>query len=270
MSRAWIAAAAILAAGPAAAQEPWKIQRPPFRVIDNVYYVGAEGLGAYLITTPAGHILLDVGMPGDAEVVEKRIKRLGFKLTDIKILLNSHAHNDHAGGLAKLKKDTRAALVSSEGDRRWLESGAGSFPGVKVDRTVGDGESVELGGVVMTARLTPGHTPGCTTWTWPVKDEAGAVHTAIDFCSASIGPNNLNPEQYPGMIADYRATFAKAKTIQGDVFLAPHVEFFDLDAKLPKRGQGGTNPFIDRAGYLALINRQQAAFEGALAERGIR
>jgi metallo-beta-lactamase class B len=272
-----IAAAAVLAAaGAALAQDSrWSTPTEPFHIMGDTYYVGTEGLSSYLIKTPAGLVVLDAGLPGNAVLVEQNIRTLGFKLSDVKLLLLTHGHYDHAGGMARLKADTGAALASTEGERYALEKGVypGSedrkdfdFPPVKVDRIVKDGEVVDVGGVRFTAHLTPGHTKGCTTWTWPVKDRDGATHTAIDFCSASVAANSLAPEQYPGMVADYQRTFRIASSIPGDLFLAPHNEQFGMTAKRARLGQGGPNPFIDRAGYDRLIASQKAAFESALAQ----
>lgn len=259
---------------PAAAQESaWSTPAEPFRLMGDTYVVGTKGLPTYLIATPAGLVLLDVGLPGNAPLVEANIVKLGFKLSDVKYLLSSHAHFDHAGGLARLKADTGAKLVASEGDVYALEKGvypgfeertAFSFPPVKVDVVLaGEGE-VSLGGVTFRAHPTPGHTKGCTTWTWPVRDAPGRSHTAIDFCSASVAANRLSPEQYRGMIADYERTFATAGAIEGDVFLAPHAEFMDLWAKRARLGASGPNPFIDREGFERLLASQKAAFERAL------
>lgn len=270
-----LAAALALVAAPAFAQANWLLPAKPYRIIDNTYSVGSAGLTALLIVTPEGAVLLDAGMPQYAGMVEKNVQALGFKLSDIRILLTSHGHFDHAGGLARLKADTGAAMIAAQGDRYALEKGVypGSesnkvmnFPPVKVDRVVKDGETVELGGLKLTAHLTPGHTAGCTTWTWPVKDKDGSAHTALYFCSASVAANSLVPEQYPGIVADYRHTFATARAIPGDVFLAPHSEFFDAPAKKARLGQPGPNPFIDRAGYLKVIDAQQKAFEASLAK----
>ena len=181
------------ASGAARAQSPaaWTDTIAPFRVIDNVYYVGSAGLTAWLITTPKGHILLDVGLPQNAEMVERNIRRLGFRLRDVKILLNTHAHFDHAGGIARIKRATGARLFAAAGDRIALERGVyvGSedhaefnFPPVHVDSLIPDGGAVTLGGITLTANLTPGHTAGCTSWTLPVLSD-GVRHTAIFFCS---------------------------------------------------------------------------------------
>ena len=253
----------------------WTAPTKPFHVIDNVYYVGTEGISAWIIRTPKGLILLDVGMPDAAPLVEENIKALGFKLSDVKILLNSHAHIDHAGGLAKLKVDTGAMLIASAGDRYALEKGVyeGSedvhlldFPAVKVDRLIGDGETVELGGVKLTAVLAPGHTKGCTGYSLPVTDR-GVTHQAFFFCSASVAANRLAPNpQYPGIVDDYRRTFARLKTIKADVLLAPHAEQFDLVAKRAKL-DGPVNPFVREGELQALTQNMEADFTVQLAKQ---
>ena len=253
----------------------WTAPTKPFHVIDSVYYVGTEGISAWIIRTPKGLILLDVGMPDAAPLVEENIKALGFKLSDVKILLNSHAHIDHAGGLAKLKVDTGAMLIASAGDRYALEKGVyeGSenihdldFPTVKVDRLIGDGETVELGGVKLTAVLAPGHTKGCTGYSLPVTDR-GVTHQAFFFCSASVAANRLAPNpQYPGIVDDYKRTFAKLKTIKADVLLAPHAEQFDLVAKRAKL-DGPVNPFVREGELQALTQNMEADFTVQLAKQ---
>lgn len=269
-----LAAALGLIALPAVADpNNWAEPAAPFHLMGNTYSVGSAGVTAFLLTTRAGEVLIDVGLVQNADMVERNIQALGFHLKDVKIILVSHGHYDHAGGLAKVKADTGALLISSEPERYALEKGVypGSesvkkfqFPPVKVDRTVKDGESVKLGGLKITAHLTPGHTQGCTSWTWPLKDTDGSAHTAIDFCSAKVGNNRLVPEQYPGIVADYQRTFATAKSLPGDVFLEPHTEVFDADAKRAKLGRPGPNPFIDRPGYERMVDDQRALFETAL------
>jgi metallo-beta-lactamase class B len=254
-----------------AAQSPanWTDTISPFRAIDNVYYVGSAGLTAWLITTPKGHILLDVGLPQNARMVERNIQRLGFRLRDVKILLNTHAHFDHAGGIAALKQRTHARLFSSAGDREALERGvyAGSeenvawrFPAVRVDSVIPDGGTVTLGGVTLTANVTPGHTAGCTSWTMPVMAD-GARHTAIFFCSASFAANRLAPRpQYPGIVEDYRRTFAKFRTIDADVFFAAHSELFDLPAKRARLAPDKPNPFVDAGALQRVVAEYEAEF----------
>jgi metallo-beta-lactamase class B len=267
-----------ISARTALAQQPaaWTDTTTPFRVIDNVYYVGSAGLSSWLITSPSGHILLDAGVPGNAAMVQRNIQTLGFALKDVKILLNSHAHFDHAGGLAEMKRVTGARLFAHGGDRAALERGVyvGSeeearfrFPPVVVDSALRDGDLVSLGGVTLTANLTAGHTAGCTSWTMPVMD-AGVRHTAVFFCSASVAANRLAPRpQYPGIVADYQRTFAKFRTMRADVFFAAHTELFQLPEKRARLGQRGANPFVD-AGALQRVTEAMAAdFQAALKQQ---
>lgn len=270
-----IAAAAVGVTSPFIASNPtWYEPIAPFRVIDTVYYVGTRDLAAWLIVTPKGHILLDAGAPENAMGVERNIARLGFKLRDIKILLNSHAHFDHSGGLARLKADSGAKLYASAGDRYALERGVyqGSesdhtldAPPVKVDHILRDGERVSLGNVSLKVVLTPGHSAGCTSYELAVR-ESGIRHNAVFFCSATVAANRLAPKpQYPGIVADYQRTFARLKNIKADVLLAAHGSFFDLDAKRAKLGKGGPNPFIVPGEAQGLFADMEKAFGEALA-----
>lgn len=277
-------AAFALPASAAAAPADWTEPMAPFRVIDNVYYVGSAGIAAWIIKTPAGLILLDAGMPEYAPTVEANIRTLGFKLSDIKILLNSHAHFDHSGGLARIKADTGARLIASAGDRHALEHGVydGSeddhsldSPPVKVDGLIADGGTVALGGVRLTAMITPGHTSGCTNYLLTVRDQ-GAPHTAFFFCSASVAANRLIPNsrhpgpQYPGIVADYRRTFARLKAVKADVFLAPHAEFYDLAGKRTRLGKPGPNPFIVPGEMRKVAAALERGFVKSLAEQSAK
>jgi metallo-beta-lactamase class B len=266
------------AAMPAFAQANWNTPTEPFHVVDNVYYVGTEGLSAFLFTTPEGHILLDGATPQGAPIIEANIARLGFKLADVKVLLNSHAHFDHSGGLKQLKQDTGAKLYAMEGDVSALEGGfyLGSedsktmgAPPVTVDRVLHDGDTVKLGGFTLTANLTPGHSRGCTSWGASVHD-GGKAYDALVFCSATVAANRITPPvQYEGIVADYRATFAKTKTMRVDIPLAPHPEFFQLlqKADKAKADPKGPNPFVDPAAFPALMTKLEADFERTLKER---
>jgi metallo-beta-lactamase class B len=278
--KALLTIALLASPAPALAQSPanWSTPTKPFRIADNLYYVGTEGLTSLLLTTPQGHILIDGAVPSAAKGIEANITALGFKPSDVKILLNSHAHFDHSGGLAQLKADTGAKLAASAPDKAALESGTypGSeerrdldFPPVKVDRVLKDGDKVALGGVVLTAHLTPGHSAGCTTWTFPLKVD-GAVRQAVYHCSTSVALNRLVSKdkgpQYPGIVGDYQATFAKLKTIKADVFLAPHAESFKLADKRARLG-AEPNPFVDPTELQAAIASSERDFKKALAKQ---
>lgn len=258
---------------PAAASNPdWVERIEPFHIYGGVYYVGTRGLSSFLIATPDGHFLIDGGLPENAGVIAANIKALGFDGEDVKFLLNSHAHYDHSGGLAALKKLTGATMVSSEGDKWALENGLvpGSednpdfaAPPVKVDRTIADAQSLTLGGVTLTANLTPGHTKGCTSWT---MNSAGK--DVLFFCSATVAANRLlGPPQYDGIVDDYRATFAKTKSWRPDVFLSNHPAVFAMEDKRARKIAGDESAFVDAEGFPAMMGKLEAAFEKALAEQ---
>jgi metallo-beta-lactamase class B len=266
---------------PPAARQPsqreiWNTPAEPFHIIGNVYYAGTGGLAAYLFKTEDGLILLDGALPESAPLIEANIQALGFKLSDVKIILNSHAHFDHSGGLAQLKKDTGGLLYAMEGDVSALEGGfylgsesdkTRNAPPVKVDKVLRDGDTISLGGVTLKAHHTPGHTRGCTSWSETVHDQ-GKPYELLVFCSASVAANRITPPlQYPGIVEDYRKTFAKAKEMKVDIFLAPHPEFFDLVGKRAKLKDGGPNPFINPSEFKPFVEMMESAFEKILAER---
>jgi metallo-beta-lactamase class B len=257
--------------------EPWLKPTEAFHIVDNLYYVGSEGLAAYLFTTDDGHVLLDGGLPENAAHIEANIAALGFSLSDVKILLNSHAHFDHSGGLAELKRKSGAELWAHEGDVSALEAGVylGSedverwkTPPVKVDKVLQDGAVVDLGGMNLTLHHTPGHSRGCSSWGYTAS-AGGETYEALVFCSATVAANRITaPLQYDGIIEDYRATFEKAKTLKADIPLAPHPEFFELlEKREAAKADPAVNPFIDPAAFPALIARLQGEFETTLEER---
>jgi len=260
--------------GPPAA---WIKPTKPYRVVGNIYYVGSEGLSSYLITSSAGHVLLDAGMSADgAKLVERNIVSLGFKLADVKILINTHAHYDHAGGLAQMKADTGARLYASSQDKPALEQGRHfgdniygltPFPAVKVDRTVRDGEKVKLGETTLVAHLTPGHTIGGTTWTVSVTERDRPLNVVF-FNSISVAGNGLvGNKTYPRIVSDYRATFAKLKVMSADVFLPAHEEQGDLLVKRQRLLRGDNNAFIDPTELSRFVAASEAAFNKELARQ---
>jgi metallo-beta-lactamase class B len=244
----------------------WNKPVPPFKVIGNVYYVGAH-VGSFYIKTPAGAILLDGGLPETAPLIEKNIAELGFSMKDVKILLASHAHYDHCGGLAELKKKSGARMVASELDAPVLNSGQGqfgAFPPVHVDRIIKDGGTVELGGVTLTAHITPGHTKGCTTWTMPVS-EGGKTYQVVFYCSTSVVDKLVNNAAYPNIVADYERSFAALRKMPCDVFLAPHAEFFNLDGKRQQLEAGKPDAFVDLTEMPKFVDESEQAFRKQLA-----
>lgn len=276
-----LASDAVIAAAEAAPLDPfavdgeWNVPFQPFTVIGNVHYVGTKGVSAWLITTPKGHVLIDGILPQSVPIIAANIKALGFDIRDVKYLLNSHAHIDHAGGLAGLQRLSGATMVASAKDKPFLEagdigmppSGGMKFPPVRVDRVIADGGTLRIGDIVLTAYITPGHSPGCTTWTMPVTGADGRRHTALFHCSATVAGQSLAPEAFPGMVADFRSTFAKFKTIEADVFLGNHENFFDLQGKRARQLAGDANAFV-APGELQEFNAAlEAAFEKELARQ---
>jgi metallo-beta-lactamase class B len=242
----------------------WNQPYKPFRVIGNVYYVGMSGVASFLITTPQGDILLDGGLPESAPLIEKNISALGFHLKDVKYLLNSHAHFDHAGGLAELKRLSGAQLIVSKRDSGTIKRRGPSMLAVAVDRVIDDNGVVQLGGTTLTAHLTPGHTPGCTTWTMPVI-ENGKTYNVVFFCSTTVAGNRLvHNRKYPQIVSDYEQSFANLRQLPCDVFLAPHGGFFHLDEKRALLAKHGPNPFINPDEFRAFIDESQKDFEREL------
>jgi metallo-beta-lactamase class B len=244
----------------------WNRPVKPFRIIGNIYYVGAANVSSFYIKTPQGAILLDGGLPETAPVIEKSIAELGFSIKDVKILLNSHAHYDHCGGLADLKQHSGARMIASERDSRVLisaQGGAGEFPAVKVDRVIADKQTVQLGGVTLTARITPGHTKGCTTWTMPVS-EAGKTYQVVFYCSTSVVDKLVNNRAYPNIVSDYERSFAELRTMPCDVFLAPHAGFFNLDEKRKQLDAGHLDAFVDPKEMKKFVDESERAFHEQL------
>lgn len=255
--------------------ERWNQPTEPFRVIGNIHYVGTNGLASYLITSPQGHILVDTALAEANPQIRANIAKLGFKLSDIKILINTHAHFDHTAGLAELKAETGAQMIAGEVDKPLLEGGYYpnndaprlKFAPVKVDRTVKTGDVVELGETRITAISTPGHSPGCTSWSLSVK-EGSETYSAIIFCSATVALNRLvGQPTHPGIVDDYRKTFAWAKTFKVDVLLAPHPEMYGMQKKRAEMAPGKPNPFVDRDEFARYLGGLEKAFEEGLAKQ---
>ena len=257
----------------------WTQPFPAHRVIDNIYYVGSKGLASYLITTPAGHVLINTNLEQSVPSIRESIEKLGFKFSDVKIILISHAHWDHCAGSAAIKKLTGAQYMVMEPDVEEIQfGGKGNFqygnqlgslyPPVKVDRVLHDGDEVKLGDTVLTARLTPGHTKGCTTWTMKAKDAGKTLDVVI------VGSPNVNPgyrlldnPKYPGITGDYERTFRTLKALHCDVFLGAHGDYYGMQEKYPRLKEGQPNPFFDPAGYKAYITDREAAFRAELKKQ---
>jgi len=279
--RALPAGLGLLAMGIASAQMPdvssWNHPTEPFRVVGNVHFVGTNELAAFLVTSPAGHVLVDGGLPESAPLIERSIRTLAFEPKDIKVLVTTQAHFDHVGSLAHFKRLSGAQVAVMDGDVSLVESGgrtdylfgnAGDrahFEGVKVDRTLRDGDTVSVGNVTLTARRTPGHTPGSTTWLTAVE-EGGRRYAVVFAGSTTINPGTrlLDHPSYPGIADDFKRSFEILESLRPDVFLGAHTAFFEMEEKRARLGQGGANPFVDPEGLPKHLELKKRAFQEQL------
>jgi metallo-beta-lactamase class B len=271
---AWLLLAACTVA--LRADEPF----PAHKVVGNTYYVGSQALATYLITTPEGHILINSGFEETVPLIRIAVESLGFKLRDVKILLASHAHSDHVAGHALLQELTGAKVYVMEGDDRTIASGGegqylyttSRWKKCPVNRVLKDGDEVQLGGVTLVARKTPGHTRGCTTWTWQAQEGDKSFDVVV------IGSPNVNPgyrlvenKDYPEIAADFARTFEVLKSLKCDVFLGAHGEYYGMPAKHKKleaqAEKTDRNPFIDPEGYKAYVDLKEKAFRKTLADQ---
>ena len=239
----------------------WHREFPAFKIAGNLYYVGTADLAVYLIKTTAGNILINSDFPQDVPLIRNSIHQIGFEYRDTKIILISHAHDDHAAAVGQIQRETGARVMIMEPDAAWVQSTARDHPGAKVDRLLSDGDVVELGGAKLTARLTPGHTPGCTTWTMEV-DEGGRKLNAVIIGSPNVNPGYIlvGNTNYPRIAEDYERTFSVLESLPVDLFLGAHGSYFGLKRKYEQMKAGQPNPFIDPAGYHAYVSERKDAF----------
>jgi metallo-beta-lactamase class B len=253
----------------------WNKPMPPFRIAGNLYYVGTNYLASYLVTTPAGDILINTDYAESVPLIKQSVERLGFKFSDIKIILINHAHDDHAAGCARAKELSGAQLMVMDADVPLIEHGGeGDFQyttrwtPAKVDRILHDSSEVRLGGVTLTAHLTAGHTKGCTTWTMVVNDAGKPLNVVIvGSANVNTGYVLVNNAKYPQIAADYARQFQVLHALPCDIFLGAHGAYFDMDEKLARRKPGAPNPFIDPAGYRAFVDDREQAFRQELARQ---
>jgi metallo-beta-lactamase class B len=263
----------------------WTAPLPPFQIADNLYYVGSRDLAAYLISTPAGNILINANLASSPPLIRASVEKLGFSWKDTKILLNGQAHPDHVGGAAEVLSETPARDMVMDGDAEVVRSGGHkdfafgtdgieTFPPARVDRVLHDGDTVILGGVILTAHLTGGHTRGCTTWTFRThlsSDPAGRFRDVVIVGGwRSLSQYRLfdapgRPASYPGIKEDFYKTFATLRALHCDIFLGAHGIYFDLLAKLKRMQIEGEAAFIDPEGYKDAVNEAQADFDRVVA-----
>jgi metallo-beta-lactamase class B len=258
----------------AAVRAGWNLSMAPFRIVGNVYYVGTAGISAYLIAGAEGHILIDGALPESVPQIAANIRALGFRVEDVRILLINHAHFDHSGGLAGLKRLTGAQLLASAGDKPDLERGSTegradleSFPPVKVDRTIGEGTHVRLGAIDLVTHLTPGHTRGCTSWSMRTA-EHGKPLELLFACSLTVAGEDLTGKgPYAQAAGDFRRTFAALRRLRADIFLNFHPGAFDLDAKRAKQRDGDPMAFVDPGELARRVDAAEKDFNAELARQ---
>jgi metallo-beta-lactamase class B len=265
----------------------WTTPIPPFRIADNLYYVGSQDLASYLVVTPKGNILINANLVTSPRQIRASVEELGFHWKDTAILLNSQAHYDHVAGAAEILRETRAKNMVMEGDVNVVETGSRTdflapspnvpgFPAAHVDRVLHDLETVTLGGVTLTAHKTAGHTRGCTTWT--LRDHlpgepAGTVRNIVIVGGTGFWseyhfvPARGHRESYPGIVQDFQHTFAVLRGLPCDVFLGAHGGYFDMLDKLKHYAQDGPRVFIDPSGYQAFVAQAEARFAQALRDQ---
>jgi metallo-beta-lactamase class B len=244
----------------------WNDPFPPHKVMDNLYYVGTKELASFLIVTPAGNILMNSDYESSVPVIKASVEKLGFKFSDIKILIAGHAHPDHVGGDNLVKELTGAQVVVGRVDAPKTKDFHPAGQEHPIDRLIDDGETVTLGGTTLTAHIMPGHTRGCLAWSTTLKENGKSYYTFIE-CSLN-GRFVQTLDQYPGILDDFRATYKKALTFPVEVFLSSHASFYNMAekyAKLEKRGPNDPNPFVDPEGYKAHVDEYEKSFEAALA-----
>jgi metallo-beta-lactamase class B len=263
---------------PAQVDTEWTTNHAPFRIAGNLYYVGSNDLASYLITTPAGDILINSSLSSSPALIQKNVEALGFHFSDVKILLISHAHSDHDAGSAAIKRMTGAKYEVMDADVPVVETGGrtdffygrskgNSYEPAKVDRILHDGDEVRLGNTTLVAHLTPGHTKGCTTWTMKVTD-AGKTYNVVIIGSTSINPGYrlTGDPRYPQMSEDFARTFRVLHSLPCDIFLGAHGSYYGMKEKYA-RIQGGSNPFIDPQGYKTYVDDRERAFRKELAKQ---
>ncbi|MDA9421449.1 beta-lactamase [Bradyrhizobium sp. CCBAU 53380] len=254
----------------------WEEPVEPVRIVGPIYFVGTKGLGVFLFTTSEGNILMNTGMSSSGPMIVDSIRKLGFKPEDIKLMINGHAHIDHAGAFAFMKKLTGAQLAVMKDDVAAMESGDKddfkyandfAYEGVKVDRVLRDGDQIRMGDVLLTAYHTPGHTRGATTWIANLVVDGKAYVVAFpDGAGFNPGYRVAKDPSYPGIEDDYRNTHHALEMIKPDIWLAQHNEYYDLEGKRKRAETEGVNAWIDPEGYRRFIADKKRAFEDEVDE----
>ena len=245
-----------------------QVAAEPFRIVGNFYYVGANDIAAFLITGPAGHVVIDAGYPTTARMVMASIAKLGFDIKDVKVLLNSEPHPDHAGGLGVLQQASGAELWASDASADSLASGGDDpdlmlplrvltrigvvgYPAARVDHRFDDGDTIYLGPIALTAHITAGHTRGCTSWSFPVRD-GDRVLNVVSVCDTGV----LATSTYPEQTADRERSIRVLRSLSADIWVTNHARAWGRYRKFTASAtaKDPVEPFIDPVGYRAFID----------------
>ena len=272
LASAFVALISSVGTGYAQAND-WTEPFPPFNIAGNLYFVGSKGLANYLVTTPRGHILINSDLEENVPLIRASVEKLGFKFTDIKILLISHAHWDHNAASDTIKKLTGAKYMVMDADVPVVESGGKTdfqygtvasslYQPTKVDRVLHDGDEVKLDNTVLVAHLTPGHTKGCTTWTMKLQ-EGGKTYNVVIIGSPNVNPGYklVNNAKYPEIAIDYERMFRVLRSLPCDIFLGAHGSYFDLERKYARMKENGLATFVDPEGYSKYVAEREQAFK---------
>jgi metallo-beta-lactamase class B len=254
----------------------WEEPAEPAKIVGPIYFVGTKGLGVFLFTTSEGHILMNTGMPSSGPMIVESVRKLGFRPEDIKLMINGHAHIDHAGAFAFLKQQFSAQLAVMKDDVEAMESGDKNdfkyandfvYPPVKVDRILRDGDTIKMGDVLLTAYHTPGHTRGATTWIANIAVDGKAYVVAFpDGAGFNPGYRLVKNPSYPGIAEDYRRTHHFLETLKPDIWLAQHNEYYDFESKRQRAQTEGMKAWIDPEGYRRFIAGKKRDFEDEVDE----
>jgi len=271
-----VLAALASVAGAAEHSDDWNGAQKPFLIYGNTYYVGTAGISAVLVTSPKGHILIDGATEKGGKVVAENIRALGYKLKDVKYILSSHAHHDHAGGIALLQKLSGATVLAGAGNVETLRTGVtpkedpqfgtlDKFPGAARVRAVADGETVKQGVLAVTAHATPGHTPGGTTWTWQSCEAGQCKNMVFADSLTAISADGYRFTDHPELVAQFRSSFAKVEGLACDIAIAAHPAVNDLWASQERAAKEGNAAYVDTSGCRDIVDAARKRLDTRLA-----
>jgi metallo-beta-lactamase class B len=290
-SLAFVAGAVLAFCGPSAAAEAlpcpacdaWNAPQEPFRLYGNTFYVGTRGLSAVLVTSDAGHILIDGGLPESAPLIAANIRKLGFRPEQVRLIVNSHVHFDHAGGIAALQTLSGAEVAASPWSADVLRGGPGRgdpqlgmakpLAPVQQVRVVSDGEVLRVGPVAITVHFTPGHTPGGTSWAWRPCEGTRCLNLVYADSLTAVSRDDFlftRNSDYPNAIEDFERSFATLGALSCDIVVSSHPDFTNVFQKLARRESGDANAFVDPNGCRRYVERAREGLQRRITDEKAR